>query len=687
MSLCQNVMRRGAVYWWRRKIRDRSAGGTRVLALSLKVREPSLAKRLAALLNVQLDNHRAAILSGKLTIDQTRTLLAHFIEKERDALDNSIFRARHTWPDDPASDEGEAAAIRDQRALAAVYTMASEHWKWRDVNEDAIYKWCRGRGFTQEEAYIIIDYLRVWLPTMTKAGAEGFGPPLEYLKNALTGVGAEASQENIDILWREFLRTRGKALADYEQRHFGDPVGLDDLFESSTKTRRAGVRSAPTLDLDNLGGEKAPPGDGRGKAPANGADPCSDERPAPPEAATKRVGPLEASTSAPAASGEKKLSEMLFSKVCAEFQRKTYAIRTERSPKGENKSASNHAVLIWILGDKPINSYTSDDVSDFEDVYRKLPHDYKNLRTNGQAAKEVVEEAEKMRKTLPSIRDAHQRKALEARLAPLSAKSFNAKIGALKEVLLFAGLPNITKGWHQNIKKSKNAQRKERSAPEADTVRRLFDGSVWTGRKSAHRLVEPGNVIIRDSLYWIPLLCAHHGIRLDESAQLHGRHIVRINGVLCFDLKNDPRLILKNENARRWIPIHEKILALGFEKLLEGLDDDAQLFPELTNRNKNKSYGEALNKRYGRYLQVIFGKETAKTLTSHCFRHFVSTQLGNNPAFKDSWVNELIGHEGERPSEAERYNKEIYASNLKAMVDSVVVPIDYEKLLALAKLA
>jgi hypothetical protein len=72
MSLCQNVLRRGAVYWWRKKICDRSATRKRVIGISLKVREPSLAKRLVALLNVKLDTYRAAIMAGSLTIELTR---------------------------------------------------------------------------------------------------------------------------------------------------------------------------------------------------------------------------------------------------------------------------------------------------------------------------------------------------------------------------------------------------------------------------------------------------------------------------------------------------------------------------------------------------------------------------------------------------------------------------------------
>ena len=216
MSLCQNVLRRGAVYWWRKKVCDRSANCMRVIAISLKVREPHLAKRLAALLNVKLDSYRAAIMAGKLTIEQTRALLAHFIEEERNTVDVSIFRARNLprSPDLLPDEDEEALLIRDQRVLAAAYTIASRNQKRaivEEVEEETLVASYQAQGYSEDEAYIIIDYLKVWLPIMTKAGAEGFGLPLKYMEMALTKVGAEPTQENIDVLWRQFLGVRGKA--------------------------------------------------------------------------------------------------------------------------------------------------------------------------------------------------------------------------------------------------------------------------------------------------------------------------------------------------------------------------------------------------------------------------------------------------------------------------------------------
>jgi hypothetical protein len=52
---------------------------------------------------------------------------------------------------------------------------------------------------------------------------------------------------------------------------------------------------------------------------------------------------------------------------------------------------------------------------------------------------------------------------------------------------------------------------------------------------------------------------------------------------------------------------------------------------------------------------------------------------------KQAWINELIGHQGERLTEADRYNKGVYARNLKEVVDAIELPIDYVHLRKLAE--
>jgi hypothetical protein len=85
-------------------------------------------------------------------------------------------------------------------------------------------------------------------------------------------------------------------------------------------------------------------------------------------------------------------------------------------------------------------------------------------------------------------------------------------------------------------------------------------------------LTRPGEIIVRDSLYWIPLMVALHGLRREEAAQLRVHHIksfgVTIGGeartIWYFDLTAED-LVLKepaNGSPRQAAP--PKVHAYGF---------------------------------------------------------------------------------------------------------------------------
>ena len=135
-------------------------------------------------------------------------------------------------------------------------------------------------------------------------------------------------------------------------------------------------------------------------------------------------------------------------------------------------------------------------------------------------------------------------------------------------------------------------------------VEKLFQSPYWTGRESNFRLVRPGSVIIRDALYWAPLLCTHHGSRIEEAVQLRRKHFALFSNMLCIDLTGDPSLRLKNDNAARVIPIHRGLLDLGFLEYLDRFSVDDLIFPDLTKANARGAYSASLIKRYGRYLRA-----------------------------------------------------------------------------------
>ncbi|MFP4362090.1 MAG: site-specific integrase, partial [Alphaproteobacteria bacterium] len=103
-----------------------------------------------------------------------------------------------------------------------------------------------------------------------------------------------------------------------------------------------------------------------------------------------------------------------------------------------------------------------------------------------------------------------------------------------------------------------------RVAWEPERLVAHLDGPVHTGCASEHRRGDRGDVVIRDSLYWVFLLAWLAGLRLREALQLRCADIVRVHGVWCVDVQAGPGQRLKNAHSRRRIPLHRFLLELGF---------------------------------------------------------------------------------------------------------------------------
>ena len=103
----------------------------------------------------------------------------------------------------------------------------------------------------------------------------------------------------------------------------------------------------------------------------------------------------------------------------------------------------------------------------------------------------------------------------------------------------------------------------------------------------------------RESRYWIPLIAAYIGLRLEEIVQLEPPDIAQIGDIFCFDINGRNGKNLKNATADRLVPIHSKLLANYFMIFVQK-QRGQRLFPDLTIGN-------------GRYGQTIFQNGLAGT--------------------------------------------------------------------------
>ena len=389
-----------------------------------------------------------------------------------------------------------------------------------------------------------------------------------------------------------------------------------------------------------------------------------------------------------------------FGALWASFVHSKVTLRREWKASRMPELLGTSRLWVWIVGDLPVGAYTSQHIRKFHDTFLTLPADYMRLRHTKKrmlSPSEVVAKAASLAEK--AAKDEGSKRAEFQRVDP---KTFNKHLANLKAFFAWKpvadarekGAPDPTHGFHIKIEKSTNKVRSERNMAPVKAIAELFNSPYWTGRASEYFMARPGNIIVRDALYWIPLMIALHGLRREEAAQLRVHHVKSMvvtsddNTIWYFDLTAKD-LVLKEptKGSPRCVPFHKKFEQLGFlEDKVLGRKPNEHLFPELSNENAHSAFGVSIGKRFGNYVNSLkfTEKSYSDDLSLQAMRHTVRTLLDNTDA-KEAFVDELVGHESEgRRSEARRYRKEIYLRNLKATIDKLELPIDADRLRDLA---
>jgi integrase len=345
-------------------------------------------------------------------------------------------------------------------------------------------------------------------------------------------------------------------------------------------------------------------------------------------------------------------------------------------------SQSSPKLLAWVCGDRPVTDYTRTDSTMFRRTIGQLPDDYHQARRwRGKSVQEIIELAARIEK---SNAERASRKAVrgpsETAIPRLALKTINRHISTLhvfwdwliSQEHLPRSAPNIFDGLHTNIKKSRYEVREERDHWPRDLVAALFNSPIWRGCKSRGRRTRPGDLIIRDWKYWIPLIGAFTGMRREEICSMLVEDIeydIR-SGVWFFNLRRAKRRF-KTLGSERYVPIHSALIEFGFlDEIVTGRPKNEYLFPELNTLTEKR--GDAFGKFFLHYCRAI-GVYREK-ITFHTFRHSVITFVMEKGGQR-GLAEEITGHEGEaRKSEIDRYNK----SDLLVMLKQTIELLDYE---------
>jgi len=624
MSLCENVYRRGGVYWWRKKLRCGQPPTSRLIALSLKVREPSRARALAARLNARFHALGNIMLPANVSLENVRSILAEMVRDEIKYRNEGSFSAQN-GPErldlNPGEDQRESL-IRDERVFAAVYAVVAKYGKGLKVDA-ALENELRGTGFSQDDVWRIVDVLKVELPRFLQPGPDAYGPPAEYFDELLRRNAIEPQRETIAFFWRQFLSVRAKTLADTDSRYSRSLTDLDGIYAQINR------------EMDENPVPRATPAAAAAPSSPIGPSPTQPQPVAlstPPSPVTRVTSPDEHPL-------------MIMARGLLEE-----TVKDARDPDTETRdvdvrhSRSLYRMFSKLLIEKEIFAIADirqTHLSDLKDLFAVLPTSYgKNGRD------ETLSEMRARALILPAGK------------IGLSSKTWNKHISSLNKLIKYVegkGIPIDTalKPFNLRRKIIKRGRDNRSSLSEGDLIS-IFQLPCFTGclgwRKQEP--MKPGKGVYHRALYFATMLLHYTGGRRDEICGLHIVEVVANHATPHIILRPNKTRRLKNANSDRALPIHPELLRLGFLDYVAevaGLGYDL-VFPDLVSPSSSSPLGDRLYDEFIRGLELAVPEQGRRKKVIHSFRHTLGATLKREEVSSEV-RGDILGHGGNNVTE------------------------------------
>lgn len=144
--------------------------------------------------------------------------------------------------------------------------------------------------------------------------------------------------------------------------------------------------------------------------------------------------------------------------------------------------------------------------------------------------------------------------------------------------------------------------------------------------------------------FWLPLLGLFTGGRIAELCQLAITDIQQQGDIWSVSINDEEYKRLKSDAARRVIPIHPQLIALGF---LDYVEDAKQygtmLFPYFT-ADRFGNFSHTSSERFGEYLDTLGISHPQKVF--HSFRKTSNNKLKQSKVAEETRC-QFVGHEHE----------------------------------------
>jgi integrase len=297
--------------------------------------------------------------------------------------------------------------------------------------------------------------------------------------------------------------------------------------------------------------------------------------------------------------------------------------------------------------DIPVRDLTRQSIASLHDQMKLLPP-RQGKRSDGVEAPVLIAEAKAKGLPSPSARNVLKKLT---HIAPcifwLERKGY-----ITADVRMEFELARKAAAGAASSKKIKGSQGTGFVAFSLNELQRIFEQPGFRVRAMKH-----------DWAYWAPLLCLYLGFRISEATQTHTGDICYVDGVPCIrtatveegedgavvditsQTAEDYLRRLKNGASRRTVPIHPKLIELGFldfvSQVSGGSSESRHLFPKLTWHAKSL-WGRKASDHIGKLVRsagaYVFRKKVPHSLRSNFSQAVQKTGLA------EALIQRLLGH-------------------------------------------
>lgn len=236
----------------------------------------------------------------------------------------------------------------------------------------------------------------------------------------------------------------------------------------------------------------------------------------------------------------------------------------------------------WMIGDKPVDQYTQTDIADFASDLFEMP---KTVRVQ-----KVWHQPYTVAKAKFDTLGDHNRRNPRTMNKDLSYLATFAKRMVSDGHWAKDTINPLLLGHKVTAKQKAKAK----SPWTVSHVEKMVSCPIYTGNAGPKRRTIPGDMVYHDAGYWLLLLAVYSGAGQNELAGLLLDEIIT-DGTMIPHLVIQPNRLrsLKRDARERVVPIHPRLLALGFLDYVDELRKlgSTELFEELWV-NKAKRGGD-----------------------------------------------------------------------------------------------